>query len=73
MVGRMSATDQEILDAARDALKDILTGRTEEFREASESARLLRIQELRATIREFEAKVRSANGNVLKPIREVAL
>jgi hypothetical protein len=73
MVDRMSATDQEILDAARDALKDILTGRTEEFREASESARLLRIQELRATIREFEAKVRAVNGNVLKPIREVAL
>lgn len=69
----MSATDQEILDAARDSLKDILTGKTEEFRHSSHSARLLQIKELRGTIREYEAKVNAASGNVLKPIREVRM
>jgi len=67
----MSATDQEILDAARTALLDILTGKTEEFRDGNEQARLLRIKELRDTIREYESKINATNGNVLKPIREV--
>lgn len=69
----MSATDQEILDEARDALKAILSGRAEEFREGSESARTLRISELRATIREYEAKINAASRSVFKPIREVNL
>jgi len=69
----MTATDQEILDAAKDALKAILLGRTEEFRDGDEQARTLRIKELQAVIREYEAKVNATNGNVLKPIREVLL
>lgn len=69
----MAATDQEILDAARDSLHAILLGKAEEFREGSESARLLRIQELRATIREFETRLGAVNGTIFKPIREVNL
>ena len=69
----MAATDQEILDAAKDALKDILTGRTEEFSDGDERARTLRIRELQAVIQEYEQKVNAAAGNVFKPIREVTL
>lgn len=67
----MVATDQQILDAARDALYAILLGKSEEFREGNESARLLRIQELRGTIQEYEAKIAAASGSVFKQIREV--
>jgi len=73
IVDGMTATDQELLDAAKDALKDILLGRTEEFRDGNEQARTLRIKELQALIREYEAKVNASNGNVFKPIREVAI
>lgn len=66
-------TDQEILDNAKTALNDILLGKVEEFREGSESARTLRIRELKLTIAEYEAKIASSNGNVCKPIREVSL
>ena len=69
----MVATDQDILDAARDALHSILLGKSEEFREGSESARLLRIQELRALIAEYEAKIGAATGSTFKQIREVNL
>ena len=67
----MVATDQQILDAAKDALYEILLGKSEEFREGNESARLLRIQELRGTIQEYEAKVNVVNGSTFKQIREV--
>lgn len=69
----MAATDQEILDAAKDSLKDILTGKTEEFRDGNEMARTLRIKELQGVVREYESKVAASQGNVFKPLREVSL
>lgn len=67
----MAATDQQIVDAARDSLLAIIEGRSEEFREASESARTLAIDKLQATIDRFEARIRAASGSTFKQIREV--
>lgn len=71
MLEDMAATDQEIVDAARDTLLAILEGKSEEFREATESARLLAIDKLQATIDKFEARIAAANYSPLKQIREV--
>lgn len=67
----MAATDQQLLDAARDSLLAILEGRAEEFREASQSARLLAIDKLQATIERLESRVAAANYSPFKQIREV--
>ena len=72
-VNGMTATDQQILDAAKDAMLDILNGRTEEFQDGNEKARTLRIAELKSVIQEYESKVNAVSGNVFRPIREVVL
>lgn len=67
----MAASDQQLLDAARDALHDILLGKSEEFREGSESARMLRIAQLEKLIQNLEARIAQAAGSTFKQIREV--
>ena len=67
----MSATDQQLVDAARDSLLAILEGRSEEFREASQSARLLAIDKLQATIEQLERRIAAANYAPFRQIREV--
>lgn len=66
----MSTTDQQILDAARDRLLDIINGRVAEFREGMESARLLEIDRLESIITKYEARVSATDGGpIFRPIR----
>jgi hypothetical protein len=67
----MAATDQQIVDAARDSLLAIIEGRSEEFREASESVKTIEIQRLTNVITTFEARVAAASGIAFRQIREV--
>lgn len=67
----MAATDQQLLDAARDSLLAILEGRSEEFREASQSARLLAIDKLHDTIEKLERRIAATNYSPFRQIREV--
>lgn len=68
----MAATDQELLDAARDKLLEVITGGVEAFGEGGESARILQIEKLESLIQRLEARINATNGNVFKPIREVS-
>lgn len=64
----MAASDQQILDAARDQLLRILSAGVEEFGEGGESARMLRIQELEQLIARYEARLASQAGPVFRPV-----
>lgn len=66
----MSATDQQLLDAARDRLLDIIGGRVAEFSEGNESAKLLEISSLETIITKYEARVAATDGGpICRPIR----
>lgn len=67
----MAATDQQIVDAARDSLLAIIEGKSEEFREASESVKTIEIQRLQGIITTFEARIAASNGIAFRQIREV--
>lgn len=68
----MAATDQQILDEARDSLLRILTTDTSTWSEAQRSQQQLEIKELRALITDYESKVASAAGRqILAPVRRV--
>lgn len=71
MLEGMAATDQQIVDAARDTLLAIIEGKSEEFREATESVKTIEIQRLQGIITTFEARIAAANYSPLKQIREV--
>lgn len=67
----MTATDQQILNAAKDRLLDIINGRVAEFYEGNDRARMLEIEKLETIISKYEAKV-SATANtapIFRPIR----
>lgn len=65
----MAATDQQILDAARDRLLAVITGGVAEFKEAGEEARLLEIDRLEQVIEKYEARVAGASVPVFRPVR----
>lgn len=65
----MSTTDQQILDAAKAQLLATLTAGVEQFGERGEEARMIKVNELRATIDEYESKVaRASGGSIFRPI-----
>ncbi len=67
----MTVTNQQILDQARQTLLDVLAGRVESYNALSESARMLKLDQLRETVREYEQKVAQDNGrSVFQPIIE---
>lgn len=65
----MAASDQELADAAREALARILATDTAEWSEGERKQRQLEIAELRNTITEFEAKAARVGGRrIFSPI-----
>lgn len=65
----MSASDQQILDAARDQLLAVLTAGVAEFGEGGERARMIEVDRLENLIEKYENKIaRSSSGSILRPI-----
>ncbi len=62
-------TDQELLDSARTALKNILDGNVAEYYEGNDRARLLEIDRLERLIDKYEGKVNASTHQILRPIR----
>ena len=61
-----------MLAEAKQALSDILTGRTEEVRALNYGQRMLRINDLRETIQWLEEQAAIESGHVaIRPIRSV--
>jgi hypothetical protein len=69
----MAASDQQILDAARDRLLAILTGGVAEFREGNDEARMLEIDRLESLIEKYEGRVATVDVPVFRPVRCVDL
>lgn len=67
----MTATDQQILNAAKDRLLDIINGRVAEFYEGNDRARMLEIEKLETIISKYEAKVAATSNTspIFRPIR----
>jgi len=68
----MAATDQQIVDAARDSLLRILETDTTEWSEGERRQQQLEIDRLEAVITKFEAKAgRSAGRRIFSPMTRV--
>lgn len=69
----MAATDQQILDEARDSLLRILQSDTSSWGEAQRNARQLEIDKLERLIDRYETKVSASGGGrrICQPIRRV--
>jgi hypothetical protein len=67
----MAASDQTIADAARDSLLSILEGKSAEWAEASERARMLEIDRLQGVIDYFEKRANASGSPIFKPIKPV--
>lgn len=61
-------TDQQILDAARSRLADILAGRVAEFSQGNYRARMLEISQLEKVITQYERRVAAAGGSPFSPV-----
>lgn len=68
----MAASDQEILDAAKDSLKRILDADTSQWGEAGSQQTLLSIAALQATIDKYERRVALSSRRVCMPIKSIA-
>lgn len=68
----MAASDQEILDAAKDSLKRILDADTAQWGEAGHQQTLLRIEALQNTIEIYEKRVAAASRRTCMPIKSIA-
>ncbi len=67
----MTVTNQQILDQAQQTLLDVLAGRVESYNALSESARMLKLKELRDTISEYRQLVAQEQGqSIFQPIIE---
>lgn len=70
----MTATDQQILNEAKDSLLRILQTDTSGWSEGERQQQQLQIKELRELISDFEGKVVGAGGRTLiQPVRRVNL
>ena len=70
----MAATDQQIADSARDALKRILDTDSSELSDQQRRMRHLEIDKLRKLIDESESSAsRNSGRRILQPVRRVNL
>lgn len=67
----MTATDQQIANAARDSLKRILDTDTSSWSEAERQQQQLEIDRLTTVITEFEAKANRATRRLFRPVTRV--
>lgn len=70
----MAATDQQILDEAKDSLLRILQTDTSSWSEQNRQQQQLQIRELRELISDYEGKLVGASGRTLiQPVRRINL
>jgi hypothetical protein len=68
----MAATDQQILDEAKDSLLRILQTDTSSWSESKRAQQQIQIRDLKELISEYETKVESAAGRrIAVPVRRV--
>lgn len=68
----MAATDQQILDEARDSLLRILQTDTSSWGEAQRNQQQIQIRDLEGLITRYEQKVAASGGRrLLHPVRRV--
>jgi len=68
----MVATDQQILDEAKDSLLRILQTDTSSWSESARNQQQIQIRDLEALISRYEQKTSSSSGRrIVQPIRRV--
>lgn len=68
----MAATDQQILDSAKDSLYRILSADTAEWFEGGHRQRLLEIDRLQRVIDVYEKRVSAGSRRAFMPIRSIS-
>lgn len=68
----VAASDQQLLDAAKDSLLRILSADTEEWYEGGHRQRLLDIDRLQKTIDLYERRIGAASRRTFIPIRSIS-